>query len=47
MTDTFKMQNIKNKRIPCHFSSQKDEDVFNLPVYHSWGRKVLVTQKGF
>ena len=38
------MQNIKNKRILCHFSSKEDEDLFDLPLYRSWERKVLLTQ---
>ena len=38
------MQNIRNNRIPCPFSSKEDEDFFDLPVCCSWGRKVLVTQ---
>ena len=38
------MQNIKNKKILCHFNSKEDEDLFDLPIYRSWERKVLVTQ---
>ena len=38
------MQNIKNKKILCHFISKEDEDLFDLPIYRSWERKMLVTQ---
>lgn len=40
----FRTETLKYKRILCCFS--RKEGIANPSIYHSWGRKFVVTQKG-